>query len=83
MSNDEVKFTGNVKIGMKQSAKLLEVGKAKEVFIAKDAEPHVTSKIIQLSKKAGISIQYVDSMKSLGKSCGIEVGASVVAVVKE
>jgi large subunit ribosomal protein L7A len=31
----------------------------------------------------GVQVTYVDSMKLLGKACGIEVGAAIAAVVNE
>ncbi|GIP24767.1 MULTISPECIES: ribosomal L7Ae/L30e/S12e/Gadd45 family protein [Paenibacillus] len=83
MSNDRGLQDAHVKIGAKQATKAVELGNAEEVYIAQDADPRVTSKIIGLCNKASIKLTYVDTMKELGKACGIEVGAAVVAIVKQ
>lgn len=74
---------GKVRIGAKQTLKALELGNAIEVFVAQDADPKVTSKVIQFSLRAGVKITYVETMKMLGKACGIEVGAATVALYQE
>lgn len=83
MSYDKVKQAANITIGTKQATKIVEQGKAAEVFVAKDADPRITIKMINLCKKMGVKITYVDSMKMLGKACGIEVGAAIAAVANE
>jgi large subunit ribosomal protein L7A len=83
MSIDKVKQAGKISIGTKQTTKMVEMGKAIEVFVAKDAEPRITAKIVNLCKKMGVQVTYVESMKQLGKACGIEVGAAMAAAVNE
>ncbi len=72
-----------ISIGTKQTTRMVELGLAVEVFVAQDADPRITLKIINLCKNRGIKVTYVDSMKQLGKACGIEVGAAMAAVVIE
>lgn len=72
----------NKTVGARQSLKAVENGKVKIAYIAQDAEEHVVAKIKELCKKDLIDIVYVESMKMLGKSCGIAVGASVVCELK-
>ncbi|HEX7055700.1 MAG TPA: ribosomal L7Ae/L30e/S12e/Gadd45 family protein [Bacilli bacterium] len=74
---------GKVIIGTKQTTKAVEHGNAFEVYVASDADPKITFKITQLCKKMGVKVVFVDTMKQLGKACGIEVGAAMAAVVKE
>lgn len=83
MSYEKAIQAGKVRIGAKQTLKALELGKATEVFVAQDADPKVTAKVIHLSQRAGVKITYVDSMKLLGKACGIEVGAATAALYRE
>jgi large subunit ribosomal protein L7A len=83
VSYDKVKQATNISIGTKQATKLIELGKADEVFVAGDADPRMTMKMVNLCKKMGVKVTYVDSMKQLGKACGIEVGAAVAAIAKE
>lgn len=83
MSYDKVKQATSLSIGTKQAMKTVELGRASEVYIAKDADPRITIKMVNLCKKLGVKVIYVDSMKQLGKACGIEVGAAMAAVVNE
>jgi large subunit ribosomal protein L7A len=83
MSYDKVKQAKNVSIGTKKATRMIELGFATEVFVAKDADPRLTIRMVNLCKKMDVQVTYVDSMKLLGKACGIEVGAAVAAVVNE
>lgn len=83
MSYDKVKQAEKLSIGTKQVTRMVELGKASEVIVAKDADPRITGKIVNLCKKCGVQVTYVDSMKQLGKACGIEVGAAMAAIVNE
>ncbi len=69
-------------IGIRQSQKAVEEGLVKVVFIARDAEERVIKNIKELCEKNLIEIVYVDTMKQLGKACGIEVGAAVACLLK-
>lgn len=83
MSYEKSLQANNISIGTKQTTRMVELGKAAEVFVANDADPRITLKIVGLCKKMGIKVTYVDTMKQLGKACGIEVGAAMAAVVNE
>ena len=72
----------NKAIGTKQTLRAVESGKAGIVYIARDADKKVVSKIIGECEKNSIEIVYVDSMKQLGKACGIEVGAAAACILK-
>ncbi|MRG88010.1 50S ribosomal protein L7ae-like protein [Salinibacillus xinjiangensis] len=69
-------------IGTKQTIKAIKNGEIEEVIVAEDAERRVTEKVVRLAKETGIPISHVDSMKQLGKACGIDVGAATVAIRK-
>lgn len=68
-------------VGVKQSTKAIEGGIATKVFIARDCEQRVVKGIIVLCEKQSVPIIYVDSMKQLGKACGIEVEAAVACIL--
>lgn len=70
-------------VGTKQSLKAVENGMAKTVFIARDADEKVTGNLVRLCEKNAVRIVFVDNMKQLGKACGIDVGAAVVALLKD
>ncbi|GAA0304569.1 large subunit ribosomal protein L7A [Gracilibacillus halotolerans] len=81
MSYDKVAQADAEKIiGTKQVIKAIKNGEAKEVIIATDADSHIRNKVLEAVEGTDIPISYVDSMKKLGKTCGIEVGAATVAI---
>lgn len=80
MSYEKVKQASRIIIGMKQTLKAVEQEMVKEVFVAKDADPRITGKILKLCSDKGVPVEYVDSMRQLGKACGIEVGAAAAAI---
>lgn len=82
-SYEKVIQESNISVGTKQTLRMVELGKASEVYVAKDADPRITIKIVDLCNKQGVKLTYVDSMKTLGKACGIEVGAAMAATVNE
>jgi len=67
-------------IGMKQTLKAMKNGLVSEVYIASDADPAISHKITDQAERQGIPTVNVDSMKKLGAACGIDVGASTVAI---
>ncbi|WP_078551163.1 50S ribosomal protein L7ae-like protein [Bacillus alkalicellulosilyticus] len=82
MSYEKVTQAENLVIGTKQTLKALETEVVKEVFIAEDADRRVVMKVKAVAQKKQLQVTYVDSMKKLGKACGIDVGASTVAIIK-
>ncbi|MBA4603163.1 50S ribosomal protein L7ae-like protein [Thermoactinomyces mirandus] len=82
MSYEKVKQANSLTIGTKQTKKAIEQGKATQVIVAEDADPHVIQPVITLCHERGIAVTRVDSMKRLGKACGIEVGAATAAIIE-
>lgn len=82
MSYEKVKKAKDLLIGTKQTKKAILQGKVEEVFIAEDADQHLTDPVVELCKDQGITVHFVDSMKELGKACGIQVGAAMAAILK-
>lgn len=72
----------DVIIGTKQAIKALKENRVKEVVIAEDADVRVTNKVLILAEELKVPVSKVASMKKLGQACGIEVGASAVAIKK-
>ena len=66
-------------VGIKQVLKGVKENNTKKVFVAKDAEPHVTSELIKLCNEKNIEIVYIKTRAELGKIAGIEVGTSCYA----
>nr|WP_295971103.1 50S ribosomal protein L7ae-like protein [uncultured Bacillus sp.] len=81
MSYEKVLQAKRFIVGTKQSAKSLKAGNVSELLVAEDADPRLTSEIVTVANEAGIPVTYVKSMEKLGKTCGIKVGAAVVALI--
>ncbi|MBM7096610.1 MULTISPECIES: 50S ribosomal protein L7ae-like protein [Alteribacter] len=82
MSYEKVVQANERIVGTKQTLKALEEQQVKELIIADDADHGVLSKVLALAEDQGVPIQTVDSMKKLGKACGIDVSAAIVAIKK-
>ncbi|WP_210367504.1 50S ribosomal protein L7ae-like protein [Bacillus sp. REN3] len=82
MSYEKVSQAKKIIIGSKQAVKALKSGEAAELVIAKDAEAKVTAELLRVARDTNTPITYVDSMRKLGKACGISVGAAAVAITK-
>lgn len=70
-------------VGSKQTLKAVQRGQAKAVYIALDAEKHVTDPIRQACEDNAVALFEVDSMQTLGKTCGIDVGCASAAVIED
>ena len=67
--------------GAKQLKKALLSGRAKQVFLAENADPALTQPIEAMCLQNQINCAWVPSMSDLGHACGIDVGAAAAAVV--
>ncbi len=81
MSLERLKTARKKSIGTKQTAKAIEKGTTRTVFIAKDAEEHITRELAKLARERSLEVVYAESMLALGKACGIEVGAAAAAIL--
>ncbi|WP_010285029.1 50S ribosomal protein L7ae-like protein [Bacillus timonensis] len=81
MSYEKVSQAKKIIIGTKQTVKAIQTDIVLEVVVASDADRRVINKVLHLAEERKIPISKVDSMKKLGKACGIEVGASTVAII--
>ena len=69
--------------GVKQVGKAVERGKAACVFIAGDAERHITEPLRALCADRGVEVEETATMAELGKACGIAVGSAAAAALTE
>ncbi|WP_067621077.1 ribosomal L7Ae/L30e/S12e/Gadd45 family protein [Alicyclobacillus acidiphilus] len=85
MSIDDIRQAKKKTIGTNQTLKVLKQSGERVlcVYIARDAESRVTDPVIHLASRQGIEIEWVDTMKQLGKACGIEVGAATASIVAD
>jgi large subunit ribosomal protein L7A len=82
MSYEKVIQAKSVIIGTKQTIRALKNNLIQEIVIARDADIYLTDRVIETATELSVPITYVDSMKMLGKACGIDVGAATVAIKK-
>jgi len=71
-----------LRIGVKQTSKAIIEGLAVQVYIARDADQHVTRHVVELAEEQDVEIIYVENMKDLGKACNIDVGAATAVITK-
>ncbi|NLY53241.1 MAG: 50S ribosomal protein L7Ae-like protein [Firmicutes bacterium] len=69
-------------VGLKQTLKAVRRGEVELVFMAEDAEPHVLRELQQLCQEQAIPIEWVASMRELGKAAGIQVNSATVALLR-
>ena len=68
-------------VGTKQLRKALENGRAKQVWLAENADPAITEPLEALCLRCNVPCTWVPSKQDLGAACGIEVGAAAAAAV--
>lgn len=83
MSHEELTMAKHKAVGTRQTIKALERGKAKAIYLAKDAEERIIKNLMELCKANGVEVIHVDTMAQLGKACGIEVGAASAAILAD
>lgn len=69
-------------VGAKQMRKALASGKARRVYLARNADPAITEPLEAMCRQNGVSCAWVKSMKDLGEAVGIEVGAAAAAAIE-
>ncbi len=70
-------------VGLKQTMKAVEANKVQAVYVAKDADERLIAGIVEACREKNIQVHRAESMKLLGKACGIDVGTAVAAITIE
>lgn len=73
----------NKVVGAKQVKRALRDGRAARLFMAIDADPRLLQPLVQDAVNRQVPVSQVPTMKELGASCGIAVGAAVAVLTKE
>ncbi|MCI7473754.1 MAG: ribosomal L7Ae/L30e/S12e/Gadd45 family protein [Clostridiales bacterium] len=68
-------------VGVKQTRRAIDDGRAARVFLAQDADPALTGPVETLCAEKGVPVEKVAQMKELGSACGIAVGSAVAALL--
>ena len=69
-------------VGLNQTKKAVNSGKARKVFAAKDADEQFLLQIKRLCESGTVDIDESMTMSELGLACKIDVGCAVCAVVE-
>ena len=73
----------NKVVGAKQAKRALRDGRAVRLYMAVDADPRLLQPLVQEAVNRQVPVIQAPSMKELGASCGITVGAAVAVLTKE
>lgn len=73
----------NKVVGAKQVKRALRDGRAVRLYMAMDADPRLLQPLVQEAVNRQVPVRQVPTMKELGASCGIAVGAAVAVLTKE
>ncbi|APF25851.1 RNA 2'-O ribose methyltransferase substrate binding family protein [Clostridium sporogenes] len=76
------RLKGNKVVGVKQTVKALKNNTVKTLYVSKDADESLIKPLIELAEENSIDIINVDTMKELGRLCGIDVSAAIAALLK-
>ena len=82
MPLERLKAARKKTIGTKQTMKAVEKGTAKVVYLASDAETRITQPLLNLCREKNIEVVMVDTMRNLGRACGIDVGSASAAIIE-
>ncbi|ATH61037.1 ribosomal protein L7Ae [Staphylococcus nepalensis] len=84
MSNEKVaRFNKqHYVIGLKQTLKALNKDQVTSLIIAEDVEVHLMTRVFSHINHKDISISFFESKQALGKYVGINVDATIVALLK-
>ena len=69
-------------VGTRRVLRSIQAGEAAEVYVARDADLFILRQVKKACEDAGVRMVEVDSMKELGRACGIEVKTASAAIVK-
>ena len=69
-------------VGIKQTTKAIKQDIAKVLYVAEDADAFLIEQLIDAARSKHVEVVKVETMKKLGKACGIDVGAAAAAILK-
>ena len=73
----------SIVIGRKQCKRAAGENAVDTLYVALDADEKVTRDVVACAQDFGAKIIEVPTMSELGKACKIDVGASLVALLKK
>ena len=85
MSNEKVaRFNKqHYVVGLKETLKALKKDQVASLIIAKDVEVHLLTRVLSYINHKNIPITFFSSQRALGEYVGINVNATIVALLNE
>ena len=75
-------LTAKKAVGLNQTKKAVNNGKAKKVFAAKDADGQFLLQVKRLCESKSVPVDEDMTMAELGSACKIDVGCAVCAIIE-
>ena len=69
--------------GLKQTRRAVLNGSAVRVYIAEDAEMRLRRELVEICQSFQVPYEEIESMEKLGQACGIRIGASSAALLRQ
>mgnify|MGYP002715319981 CR=1 FL=1 len=85
MSNEKVARFNKQQyvVGLKETLKALKKDQVTSLIIAQDVEVHLLTRVLSYINHKNIPITYFESKSALGRAVGINVNATIVALLNE
>lgn len=74
---------GKKVVGANQCTRAVRDGRARQVFLARDADERLTAPLEKQCRRQEIPVVTRYTMEELGRAAGIQVGAAVIALLKK
>ena len=78
---DDLSNTNKI-IGLKRSLEAVNNDLVSKMYLAGDTDEHILKQLLEAAQAHDVGVEYCDSMLDLGRACSIDVGASVVVILK-
>ncbi|EHJ06884.1 ribosomal L7Ae/L30e/S12e/Gadd45 family protein [Staphylococcus simiae] len=69
-------------VGLKETLKALNKDQVTSLIIAQDVEVHLMARVLSQINQQNIPVSFFESKRALGKYVGINVNATIVALLK-
>ncbi|MBQ3483875.1 MAG: ribosomal L7Ae/L30e/S12e/Gadd45 family protein [Clostridia bacterium] len=79
---EELKAAAKKAVGTKAVLRALKAGEAVRVYVANDVDTFLYQKIVRAVEEAGMRPVRVESVKELGRACGLTIGCAAAATLR-
>jgi len=79
---EELKAAAKKAVGTKAVLRALKAGEAVRVYVANDVDTFLYQKIVRAVEEAGMRPVRVESVKELGRVCGLTIGCAAAATLR-